>query len=547
MTSRLAERDVSLPERHPHEGDPDRARTWALWLFAAVEAAAFVYYLALSRREWFFADEWEFLSGRGLGVHDLLRSHYGHLTALPILVYRVMWWAVGVRSYLPYAALTIGLHLIAAALLRLVMRRSGVRPWISTAVAGAFVCFGPGAQDVLWAFQIAFSGALVLGLADLLLIDHGGPVDHRDWLGLVAGTLALMCSGVAITMVIVVGIAALLRRGWHIALLHTAPLGALYVVWSARYSSGHHSFVGTARQVTDWVATGIGTVLGELGRVPGAGWLLGVALVSGLALVIHASGWRRLREQLATPVALLLGAVVFFVITGIDRSGLGITFVRSGRYMHIAAALVLPAIAVAVETLFGRSRMFGVVALAVLLVGVPGNLGKAHDYVDGFLVRNQWAYRQMMLSVARAPLAATAPASLRPEPGTAPTVTLGWLRAGVASGRVPKTRRSTPLEDRTNQLRLSLMELDQPSGLPCHALAAPVVRTFAVGDRIGLVGTVRIVLLGNKGGSRSSPVPFGAALLNPTLVHTLVVVAAPLRLSIAPLGRRGAALCVPAG
>ena len=43
----------------------------------------------------------------------------------------------------------------------------------------------------------------------------------------------LLCSGVAVTMVIVVGIAMLLRRGWRIALLHTAPLGAAYLLWWA--------------------------------------------------------------------------------------------------------------------------------------------------------------------------------------------------------------------------------------------------------------------------------------------------------------------------
>jgi hypothetical protein len=543
MTSELAERDFTPSERQHHAGDPEPSGTWALRGFVAVEAAAFVYYLALSRRTWFFADEWEFLSGRGLGVHDLLRAHYGHWTAVPIVVYRVMWWAVGLRSYLPYVALTVGLHLTAAALLRVVMRRSGVRPWIATAVASAFVCFGPGAQDILWAFQIAFTGALVLGLADLLLTDHLGPVDRRDWIGLGAGTLALMCSGVAVTMVIVVGLAALFRRGWRVALLHTAPLGLLYVLWWARYSSGRHSFVGSMRQITDWSTTGIGAVFGELGRVPGAGWLLAAVLVGGLALVVHVSGWRTLREPPAVPIALLIGVVVFFLITGIDRSGRGVTFVRSGRYLHIAGALALPAIAVAVEAFFRRWRTFGVIALATLLVGVPGNIGKAHDYLDGLLVQNQTGYRQMMLSVARAPVTADIPDSLRPDPGLAPTVTLRWLHAGVASGRVPKSRPSTPEEVRMNRLRLSLMELDERSGLPCHPLRTPIVLVLAVGNRIGIAGTVRVRLVAHEAESSSSFVSFGGGYLNATFVHTLVAVAGPLTLRIAPAGRLGTMLC----
>ena len=33
-----------------------------------------------------------------------------------------------------------------------------------------------GAQDILWAFKITFTGALVFGLVQLLLADDDGPV-----------------------------------------------------------------------------------------------------------------------------------------------------------------------------------------------------------------------------------------------------------------------------------------------------------------------------------------------------------------------------------
>ena len=122
---------------------------WSLPAFALVETGAFVFYLALARTQWFFADEWEFLSGRGLNPSDLLRSHYGHWVAVPIVVYRVLWDVVGLRSYLPYVALAIGLHLVAAALLWVIMRRAGARASTATVAASAFVLFGAGAQDVL--------------------------------------------------------------------------------------------------------------------------------------------------------------------------------------------------------------------------------------------------------------------------------------------------------------------------------------------------------------------------------------------------------------
>ena len=145
----------------------------------------------LARTQWFFADEWEFLSARGVNVHDLLRAHYGHWVAVPVVVYRALWEVVGLRSYLPYAGLAIALHLVAAALLWVVMRRAGVSPWIATVAASVFALFGAGAQDVLWAFQITFSLALVLGLVHLLLADHDGP---RSTAGTGSGSVRA-CSG----------------------------------------------------------------------------------------------------------------------------------------------------------------------------------------------------------------------------------------------------------------------------------------------------------------------------------------------------------------
>ena len=48
--------------------------------------------------------------------------------------------------------------------------------------------FGAGAENILVVFQITFVGALVFGLVQLLLADHDGPIDRRDWFGLLAGS-----------------------------------------------------------------------------------------------------------------------------------------------------------------------------------------------------------------------------------------------------------------------------------------------------------------------------------------------------------------------
>jgi len=119
----------------------------------------------------------------------------------------------------------------------------------------------------------------------------------------------------------------------------------------------------------------------------------------------------------------------------------------------------------------------------------------------------------------------------------------------VASGRVPATRPSTATETLTNRLRLSLLELDQPSGLACRPLTAPVVVHLDKGERFGIVGKTLVILVDDTA-ARSAPVPFGVGLLNPSLAHTLDVVTGPLTVHIGPAGPAGPfgpALCGPAG
>src|SRR5437870_4769540 len=135
----------------------DRAAVSAFLAFGILASA---FYLAVGRRTWFRNDEWDFLTERTVGnLRSLFKSHYGHWSTLPILVYRFLWWTVGLRSYVPYLVLIVALHFVAAYLLRCVMRRSDVSPWIATVAALVFVLFGRGHQDLVWAFQITQVGS----------------------------------------------------------------------------------------------------------------------------------------------------------------------------------------------------------------------------------------------------------------------------------------------------------------------------------------------------------------------------------------------------
>ena len=500
------------------------------WCFAGIAVLAAAYYFYVGRHGWFWFDEWYFLAARNGGsLNSLLQPHTDvHWSTLPILVWRTMWWIFGLRSYQPYMALSVVAHITIACLLRVVMRRAGVRPWVATFVAGVFLFFGTGAENIIWAFQINFDGAVALGLTQLLLADHDGPLDRRDWVGLGAGLLALMCSAPAVTMVIVVGIAVLIRRGPRAAAFHTLPLGAVFLLWWWAYSTSatlHPSVHTTWKFLHD----GIRATFDALGGGVVVGALIGAILVGGWL----AMAWpRNIRwGPLAAPIAMAVGVPVFFVITGSGRE----TFTpTASRYLYIAAALLLPAFAIAFDQLVRRWWILAPVLCALLLVGIPANLRRASDFAK-LEAGHSRAARSMLLSVTRSPLAHSVPRNLQPDAYTLPAITIGWLLDGEASGRITTKATSNPRLLATNAFRLSLLETDRaPHGRPCTQMLRPVTRRLNKGDAFGVRnGSVLVAELGPN--PSAEPLRFGQSFHNPGLGFTITDVAGPLVILIAPI------------
>jgi hypothetical protein len=466
----------------------DRSARLALWVFVALVVAAVPLYLVLGRRQWFFLDDWDFLADRdAMSLHDLLRPHNEHWSTLPVLVYRALWRLVGLRHYWPYQIILVALHLTAAVLLRVIMRRASVAPWLATAAAGIFVLIGTGRDNILWSFQIGFTGALVCGLAHLILADHDGRFDRRDAAGIAFGAAGLMCSGIGVTMTFIVGLAVLTRRGWRMAALHTVPLAVCFGAWWLGFGRDNYD-AGSASvgEVGDFVTTGIGNAFDEIGQFPGVGIALAVLLVAGLWV-----GWgrlprERLRREVAAPGALLVGAFVFFVVSGFGRAGvarLGPETAVASRYVHLFAAMTLPAVAVAADAVIRRWRILTPLVVIVLLVGVPGNVAAIDDILP-YATKNR-----QVLVLPRSPFAHEVPRSVRPLGIGGPQVTMAWLLDGVRSGRIPSPGRVAAAERAAASLSIGLAQR-QVSSAPrgCTPLRKAVDVRLQPGDTIEFTG-----------------------------------------------------------
>lgn len=548
---------VAADVRAELDDDPGAGRTSPTWwerltsdraaavVFGVYVALAFPLILfVLGSDRWFLRDDWEFLTDRSMtDAGQLFADHYGHWTTLPIIAYRSMWKVVGINSYVPYEAMVVTVHLVACVLIRQVMRRAGVGAWIASATAAAFVLFGAGDQNITWAFQISMAGSLAFGLAALLVLDHEGGPSPRDAVGLALGLASLMCSGIGPLMIVGTTAALLLRRGWKRALLASVPLAAAYVAWHIAVDP---EFSSTARPETstivDWVRTGIGGTFEALvGDHLVAAIILAVGTIGGVALAAvdrHREGdWR----TIGLPVGLLVILPLLFASTSFRLWIFGTDFATSGRYLHIAAAVLLPSIALAADALARRKAVAGVALLVPLAIGVPTNIRLFNSsifgpaYFDGQEIA--------ILGAANSPLAEQVPDWVLPdpEPTNGDALTVEWLLEAKEDGLVPEAPPTSAAGEAATTIRLGVAQ--PPDGElegPCEVIDGPVVIELDRGERFRLLGPAAAVLLDGD-----EPLSWRVAL-RPQGTGVYEITLPDLRFQLTSLsGSTGPLVCLP--
>jgi len=506
-------------------GAPDWSARAALATFVVyLVVAFFVLLLHFGEGHWFAGDEWGFLVGRSLSDPiGLLTPQNQHWSTVPIVIYQVLYALFGLDSYLPYMGVTIALHLTLVALLRVVMRRAGVGPWVATLVASIFVLFGTGEQNILLGVQISMVASMVFGLVQLVLADHDGAWNRRDWFGLAAGALAIMSSSIGIPMVVIVGIAVLIRRGWRAAALQTIPLGTLYVVWYVSQRGVlSQSPTGSAdvAGIAGWVGTASVAVLDGLTPHPAVAALLVVIFVGGLALAWLPFDRDRFRRTAAGPAALLVGSLVLTVVIAFQRLALiafaGPDIPRSSRYIAMATALALPALGVATDAVVRRWRWSAPLVAVVLLAGIPANI-EAFSNAELFSTAEfQQSQRQFVLAVAASPLLREVPRDVRPDPLVygPDLVTVGAVIDAVDQGKLqPATDVERAVRDKAEmRLRMSQSGFEAPlaTASDCTTYREPLVFEPARGERFVLDGGATLSL-GRDDGKYGTPIAYGSA------------------------------------
>lgn len=477
-----------------------RTARWAAWTFGVYVAAAFPLILfGLGRYWWFFRDDWYFVAERDISVDGLMQDHNGHWSTVPVAAFRLAYVVFGIRSYMPYQAMVVVAHLAVAVCIRMIMRRYDVNPWLATVAAGALVLFGSGREDIIWAFQIGFTGSLAFTLAQWVIADRPGPVRRSDYLAPVLGTLGLASSSPALMVMAGLSVTLLVRRGWKPMVINVGPPALAYLVWSALIHPDRSSPWGRPGlgEYQDWVTTGVRGVFVELTGFWWAGAILGLAVAVGIAMAvlrpgtdstsssdrgdeIHGSSSRVVRTVASARLRLtpiigplaLFGSTILFILVAAQRAWLfGPGAAVASRYLYAYVALSLPLIAASIQSISRWWRPAAVAIPALLILGVPHNIAQFEDTV--FSPDHHDHQGRLILNVLRHPAAANAPDRLRPDPDVfnSQSLTVGFLRRAATEGKLPEVSGPIPADiDAELTVRLGLMqELGDWRVVPCQA------------------------------------------------------------------------------
>ena len=484
---------------------------------------------------WFFRDDWGMLASRDGGSLDSVMAAFDvHPVPIPVVVFRLMFNVFGLR-FMPYHMLLVTMHVGIVVLLRVIMRRAGVGPWIASAAAATLVLFGNGGSNIVWVFQITNLGSILFALIQLVLTDHDGPTSRRDALAVFSGIAGVMCSGLGLLLLVPVGLATLARRGWRFALLQTGPPAVAFLTWDHFFGATENPNLPPPRVLLAWTSEGLLGTGEALGHLPVVAILLALLLVGGLGLLVTSTSLEDLRRTVCVPGALLIFVPLFFALVAVGRAFFGIEGARSSRYLYMGAVCALPALAVAGDAVARRWRPMTVAVALLFLAGIPGNV-QAFGNLLGLPYPDKAVFdyeQNVMTGIAMSPQAKQVPRWVRPLDSEIDfkEVTVGFLLDMRDQGFLPPRGDLNPNLRGTIQLILGLIQIDQAfADGECKTRSTPLNLSLVKGDTLGITSPVQVAL------TQEGKVSSGWNVYRPMFGQTLSVESPSLEVRFAAAG-----------
>jgi hypothetical protein len=293
--------------------------------------------LYLGRGLTFWRDEWFFVQYRvGHSPGTFLSPHAEHLLFTPIVIYKILFKVAGLQAshYWAYRVVAVA-FLIADGILLWEYGRRRVGPAAAILPVAVVLFLGPGWMDLIWPFQLAFSGSIAAGIGMLMALER------RSLQGDIAAcallTLSISFIGLGLSFAAGAAVEVLLRRDrlrrlWVFAI----PVG-LWLLWYAKYGRqssnvGSHN-IGAA---PSYVYEAVGAVVSATTTVDLSwGKIAAIVLGIGVAVRIARGGWRE--PRLWSTLAIAFAFWVSLALARADELGGEPT---QSRYLYPGAVVL---------------------------------------------------------------------------------------------------------------------------------------------------------------------------------------------------------------
>jgi hypothetical protein len=419
-----------------------RRAMWIVWPLG-LAVIAFV-----GRNQWFVADDWAFLLTRRK-MHEvsgldtmLLAPQDGHWMTWPILVFRLLQSVFGLGSYLPFLIVLWATHAGVVVLVRRWMARLEVSAWTSTLVSAALLVFGAGWENLFFAVQIVYNFSLLAFLAHTLLVDHDGPIDHRDYVGVGVSLIGVSSSGFGPFFGFGVCVLLLLRNRWKAALVAVVPQAVVWLWWWMAWGdegATGGSGGGGLRFVLDFVEVGLRSALGSL---------LGTETLGAAAFIVCVAiaAWPGTGSARRVPVITLVATtLVMLAGVGSQREQYGVESAALSRYQYVVVMLLAPVLAIGLDQAGRFAPWARWLPRLLLLFAISRNVVWMSQRGDAWAAISNDDRRTFEL-VAGSPLAANVDPSTQMT-FSSPDVRVGDLPRLIEQNAIEPEQPDTPEEE----------------------------------------------------------------------------------------------------
>ncbi|MGB2712461.1 MAG: hypothetical protein WBC33_13215, partial [Conexibacter sp.] len=384
-----------------------RGWSWETWVFAAALVCGAALILYAGRRLGFYYDEWQYVQfRRGGDLDTYLDPHNGHLSLIPVAIYKALFATIGIDHYWPYRVVLLAVHLTTCVLLYvLVRRRLGDR---AALIAGLLlVIMATSSENLIWAFQLDFVASVAAGLGAFALLDR--PSRRNDLWACALIVVSLACSSLGVPFLLGVAVELLLQPQRRRQLWIVAIPGALFGLWLLGYGASGQLLRENLGLTTQYVADAATAAAACIVGLPGWGQALLVGGAAAVAILRRAN-------PLAPPPSPRLAAFVvtiltFWTLTALSRGQLHEP--GAPRYLYIGAVMLM----LIAAWLLPRPRAWSgwaTATVAVLLAFVL--LG------NGYRLRDSERFFRAIWEPLRGSLAAFEVAGAAADPAAAPIV-----------------------------------------------------------------------------------------------------------------------------